>query len=51
MPMYRALASADPENLPVANRIAEQIVCLPIYPGLADKDVARIIRTIRRGRA
>ena len=51
MPTYRALASAAPENLPVANRIAGQIVCLPIYPDLADEDVAGIIGIIRRGRA
>lgn len=34
MPMYRDLPSADPELLPVAKRIASQILCLPVYPDL-----------------
>ncbi|WP_040503643.1 DegT/DnrJ/EryC1/StrS family aminotransferase [Herbaspirillum lusitanum] len=33
-PMYRNLASSVPENLPVATEITQQILCLPIYPGL-----------------
>lgn len=33
-PMYRSLPSAQEANLPVANGIARQILCLPIYPGL-----------------
>jgi dTDP-4-amino-4,6-dideoxy-D-glucose transaminase len=48
MPMYRNLPSAAPDNLPVARRIAEQILCLPIYPDLAQADLERIIRIIRR---
>lgn len=31
---YRGLDSAKPENLPVAESIAEQVICLPIYPDL-----------------
>lgn len=31
-PTYRGLTSAQPENLPVATKIAEQVICLPIYP-------------------
>lgn len=30
-PSYKGLKSASVENLPVANRIAEQVLCLPIY--------------------
>jgi dTDP-4-amino-4,6-dideoxygalactose transaminase len=33
-PMYRSLPSASEANLPVATRIARQILCLPLYPGL-----------------
>lgn len=33
-PMYKNLPSATRENLPVANRIAGQVICLPIYPDL-----------------
>lgn len=31
-PTYRGLASARPENLPIATKIADQVICLPIYP-------------------
>ena len=33
-PMYRDLSSARPENLPVATKLAQQVLCLPIYPAL-----------------
>jgi dTDP-4-amino-4,6-dideoxy-D-glucose transaminase len=45
--MYRGLASAAAANLPVANRIANQVLCLPIYPDLNLEDQARVIRIIR----
>lgn len=41
-PMYRGLPSANKSNLPVANSIANQIICLPIYPNLTKDDVCRI---------
>jgi dTDP-4-amino-4,6-dideoxygalactose transaminase len=47
LPMYRDLASADPANLPVATRAAEQILCLPIYPDLTDGEVERITELVR----
>jgi dTDP-4-amino-4,6-dideoxygalactose transaminase len=46
-PMYRGLPSAAPSNLPVAHSVARQILCLPIYPGLTDDDLNRIIDLIR----
>ena len=39
LPMYKDLPSANPTNLPVANRVAEQVICLPIYPNLEYKTV------------
>lgn len=33
-PMYRGLLSARGDNLPVATVAAQQVLCLPIYPGL-----------------
>ncbi|MGH8852887.1 MAG: DegT/DnrJ/EryC1/StrS family aminotransferase [Telluria sp.] len=42
-PMYRGMLSAAPENLPVASRAAEQVLCLPIYPALDPADQRRII--------
>lgn len=43
---YRGLESAARENLPVATRIAEQVICLPMYYGLTDEDVERIVNLI-----
>ena len=43
---YRGLDSARPENLPVAHRIAEQVICLPMHHLLSDADVERIMDVI-----
>ena len=45
-PMYRSLASAAPSSLPVATNIANQVLCLPIYPDLPNQFVDKIIRLI-----
>lgn len=41
-PMYRGLPSARLDNLPVARRVADRVLCLPIYPDLPLADVDRI---------
>ena len=46
--MYKGLASADPANLIEAVRIAQKILCLPIYPNLAQNDQQRVIAQISR---
>lgn len=46
-PMYRGLASAHRENLPVASRVAQQVLCLPIYPSLMPDEQQAVIDTIR----
>jgi len=46
-PMYRGMPSADPSHLPVATKAARQILCLPIYPGLADEAQQRILGVLR----
>lgn len=43
---YRGLESANKENLPIATKIAEQVICLPMYYGLDDIDVERIVKLI-----
>ncbi len=43
---YRGLESAKPENLPVANRIADSVICLPIHHELEEKNLQRIINII-----
>lgn len=46
MPMYRHLPSARPEDLPVAHRIAEQVLCLPIFPHLPPERQQAVIDVI-----
>jgi dTDP-4-amino-4,6-dideoxygalactose transaminase len=42
-PTYRGLESADPANLPVASRVADQILCLPLFPDIAQEVQDRVI--------
>lgn len=48
LPMYRSLRSSDIANLPVANRISEEVICLPIHHRLTESEQARIIDCIRQ---
>ncbi|MDD5335613.1 MAG: dTDP-4-amino-4,6-dideoxy-D-glucose aminotransferase VioA [Rhodoferax sp.] len=50
-PMYRGAPSAAPSNLPVAKKIAEQVICLPIYPALGSEVVDQIVSLIAGNRA
>ena len=43
---YRGLESARPENLPVATKIADSVICLPMYHALTEVDVERVIEQI-----
>jgi len=45
-PIYRGLPSSNIENLPVAERIGNEVLCLPIYPDLDHGDVKRIVEFI-----
>lgn len=45
---YRGLPSASPENLPVATRIANEVICLPMHHGLSGEDFNRILELIVR---
>lgn len=40
---YKGLDSASPENLPVAHKLADQVICLPMYAGLKEDDIDRVI--------
>ena len=46
-PIYRGLPSAKKENLPVANAMADAVICLPIYHDLKSESVKRVIEIIR----
>lgn len=43
---YRGLPSAARENLPIAHRMAETVICLPMHHTLTDEDIARVINCI-----
>jgi dTDP-4-amino-4,6-dideoxygalactose transaminase len=45
-PVYRGLPSAKRENLPHAFQMAEQVLCLPIFPALTVDEQARVIACI-----
>jgi len=47
-PMYRGMISAAHANLPVAKRVAEQVICLPIYPELSIEQVDAIVKLIAK---
>lgn len=43
---YKGLESADSNNLKVARKIADNVICLPMYAGLSSSEIDRIINTI-----
>lgn len=45
-PVYRGLESANPTNLPIATKLADQVLCLPMYADLTDNDVSRILQVV-----
>lgn len=45
---YRGLPSSKRENLPNAHKIADRVICLPIYDGLKTEEVDYIINTIKK---
>jgi dTDP-4-amino-4,6-dideoxygalactose transaminase len=45
-PMYRGVPSAAHSNLPVAREMANEVICLPIYPVLDRAAVDRIVALV-----
>ena len=45
---YRGLPSASPENLPVATKIANEVICLPMHHELGEEDLDKIFNLIVR---
>jgi dTDP-4-amino-4,6-dideoxy-D-glucose transaminase len=45
-PPYRGLPSAEPSNLPNAEKIANRVICLPIYPSLDFDSIDKICTLI-----
>ena len=40
---YRSLPSAGAENLPVATKVANEVICLPMHHLLNDEDINRVL--------
>lgn len=43
---YKDYPSAAPENLPVATKIANQVICLPMHHALSEEDVERVLKVL-----
>lgn len=43
---YRSLPSAGAENLPVATKVANEVICLPMHHLLSDEDIERVLNHI-----
>ena len=43
---YRGLPSAASENLPVATKIANEVICLPMHHDLSEEDINRVLELI-----
>ena len=47
-PMYRGLSSSAPENLPIAEEMAQKVICLPLYPSMKSEDVERVGAVLKK---
>ena len=43
---YKGLESANPKNLPIAHKLADQVLCLPMFAELEDDGVNRVIDVV-----
>jgi dTDP-4-amino-4,6-dideoxy-D-glucose transaminase len=45
---YQSITTASKLNLPISNKIADKILCLPLYPDLKEEEQDRIIELVNR---
>ncbi len=45
---YRGLPSTTKENLPVATKMAEEVICLPMHHALGEEEINRVLELIVR---
>lgn len=45
-PMYRGFSSSSLANLPMATKVANKVLCLPIFPSLTEEEQLHIIQII-----
>jgi dTDP-4-amino-4,6-dideoxygalactose transaminase len=48
IPQQPALASENPADCPVANRVCAEVFSLPLYPSLPPGSVDRVAEVLRR---
>jgi dTDP-4-amino-4,6-dideoxygalactose transaminase len=46
-PTYRGLESAQPGKLPVAEKLADEVLCLPLHPHLENESITKIVSIIK----
>lgn len=44
---YKGLESSSISNLPIAHKLANSVICLPMYADLTDDDIERVINVVR----
>ena len=44
---YKGLESAKLENLTIANKMADRVICLPLFPKLEESELVRIVDILR----
>jgi dTDP-4-amino-4,6-dideoxygalactose transaminase len=47
---YKGLESASPKNLPIAHKLADQVLCLPMFAGLDEESTNRVIDVVKNKR-
>lgn len=47
-PTYRGLKSSDSNNLAIAEKVTQQVLCLPLYPGIRNDQIEKIISIIKK---
>lgn len=45
-PTYSGLPTANKEILPLANKMADEVLCLPMHHSLSDEDIERVLNCI-----
>lgn len=47
-PTYRGLPSAAKDNLPIGNKMADEVLCLPMHHALSEEDITRILSFFKK---
>ena len=45
---YRGLDSANPDNLPIATQMSNNVICLPRHHALSENEVEYILQIIKK---